>query len=384
MRSRRRSSWARCGAVTALVLAACGGGNVASSGGSSSGSGGGTFNAGRERRPQPVRRKTGGTLRIGNTGDWDSLDPADTYYGYSWNFVRLYGRSLMMFKSAPGQGRRHSSCPTSPSARQAQRRRQDLDLQAAHGRQVRGRHADHVKDVKYAVERSLDKNDVPERADVLQRLPRPAGLHLALQGHRPEQAGPEGDRDAGRQDDHLPPDKPFAGFDYFASCRPPSRCRGQGHRHEVQGARGLHRPVHVRDATTWARASRWCATPTGTRRPTRTARRCRTGSRCSSTSTPTTSTTGCSPATSTSTWRARACRPRRAGQDPGRPEAEEERRLRADRPALVHRRSAPTSPPLDNIHCRKAVEYAADKTGYQTRLRRRRPAATSRPTCCRR
>ena len=31
-----------------------------------------------------------------------ALDPADTYYAYAWNFVRLYGRSLMMFKSAPG------------------------------------------------------------------------------------------------------------------------------------------------------------------------------------------------------------------------------------------------------------------------------------------
>ena len=30
------------------------------------------------------------------------------------------------------------------------------------------------KDVKYGVERSLDKDDVPERPDLLQRLPRPA------------------------------------------------------------------------------------------------------------------------------------------------------------------------------------------------------------------
>jgi peptide/nickel transport system substrate-binding protein len=46
--------------------------------------------------------KKGGTLTFANSGDWDSLDPADTYYGYSWNFIRLYTRSLVMFKPAPG------------------------------------------------------------------------------------------------------------------------------------------------------------------------------------------------------------------------------------------------------------------------------------------
>ncbi|WP_283136839.1 ABC transporter substrate-binding protein [Rhizohabitans arisaemae] len=47
--------------------------------------------------------KKGGTLKFANSGEWDSLDPADTYYGYSWNFIRLYGRALVMFKSAPGE-----------------------------------------------------------------------------------------------------------------------------------------------------------------------------------------------------------------------------------------------------------------------------------------
>ena len=41
-------------------------------------------------------------VRFANQDDWDSLDPADTYYAYAWDFARLYGRSLVMFKSAPG------------------------------------------------------------------------------------------------------------------------------------------------------------------------------------------------------------------------------------------------------------------------------------------
>src|SRR5881628_109103 len=95
MRSRRKVVVGALGAVAALVLAACGGGNAASSGGA----GGAAADVGGVHNPSDQK---GGTLRFANAGDWDSLDPADTYYAYSWNFVRLYGRSLVMFKSAPG------------------------------------------------------------------------------------------------------------------------------------------------------------------------------------------------------------------------------------------------------------------------------------------
>src|SRR6476469_10675947 len=98
MRSRRKVVVGALGAVAALVLAACGGGNAASSGGS--GGGGGAADANGVHNPSTEK---GGTLRFANSGDWDSLDPADTYYAYSWDFIRLYGRSLVMFKSAPGK-----------------------------------------------------------------------------------------------------------------------------------------------------------------------------------------------------------------------------------------------------------------------------------------
>ena len=79
MRSRRKVVVGALGAVVALVLAACGGGNVASSGGSGSGGGGGgAADANGVHNPSD---QTGGTLRYANSGDWDSLDPADTYAG---------------------------------------------------------------------------------------------------------------------------------------------------------------------------------------------------------------------------------------------------------------------------------------------------------------
>ena len=41
-------------------------------------------------------------LRYGRTSDFDSLDPGDTYYAFVWNFLRLLGRSLVTFRPAAG------------------------------------------------------------------------------------------------------------------------------------------------------------------------------------------------------------------------------------------------------------------------------------------
>ncbi|MGW8889514.1 ABC transporter substrate-binding protein [Streptomyces sp. NPDC055749] len=46
---------------------------------------------------------TGGTLRLVRTDDFDSLDPGNTYYAYTWNFLRLIGRTLVTFDTAPGK-----------------------------------------------------------------------------------------------------------------------------------------------------------------------------------------------------------------------------------------------------------------------------------------
>lgn len=46
--------------------------------------------------------KKGGTLNYVASGDFDSLDPARTYYAYSWDYQRIYQRTLMMFQTKPG------------------------------------------------------------------------------------------------------------------------------------------------------------------------------------------------------------------------------------------------------------------------------------------
>lgn len=46
--------------------------------------------------------KTGGSLNLLATGDCDSWDPANTYYGWCWNMQRLFTRTLVGYSSVPG------------------------------------------------------------------------------------------------------------------------------------------------------------------------------------------------------------------------------------------------------------------------------------------
>ena len=101
MTSTRWRAFAALTAVAALGLSACGGGSGDNGDGSSGGSASASFNAAVGKIYNPSDKK-GGVIKIANSGDWDTLDPGETYYGYSWNFARLYGRSLLTFKAAPG------------------------------------------------------------------------------------------------------------------------------------------------------------------------------------------------------------------------------------------------------------------------------------------
>ena len=318
--------------------------------------------------------KKGGTLKFANSGDWDSLDPGDTYYGFSWNFaasttaarchVQGRRRARPRQRARPGPRR---------GPRQAERRRQDLDLQAPQGRQVRGRHRRHVQGRQVRRRALHRQGDLPERPDVLRRHASTGrGLQGPLQGqgrgHR------LGHRDAGRQRRSSSTSSSRSPASTTSrSCRRPlpvPQAKDTGAKY--QEARRLDRPVQVRDATRPARSFTLVRNDrAGTRRPTRTARRCRTSidvtlerqrrrhrqpAAC--------------PATSTSTSRAPVCsRPRwpRSCSDPA---LKAHDRQPDDRASLVHL-DQPDGAPFDNIDCRKAVEYAQDRDVLPDRLRRR-------------
>jgi peptide/nickel transport system substrate-binding protein len=89
------------GAIAALGLAACGGGSTSGSSGGSSSSSPAGFNAAVTGVVNPSSHK-GGTLSFGFSSTPDSTDPGNTYYAFMWNFTRLYTMPLMTYKSCPG------------------------------------------------------------------------------------------------------------------------------------------------------------------------------------------------------------------------------------------------------------------------------------------
>jgi peptide/nickel transport system substrate-binding protein len=208
MRAPRR---ARLGATVpmmavALVLTACGG---PASGGGTAGSGasGGVHN------PSDAK---GGTLRYANSGDWDSLDPADTYYGYSWNFARNYGRSLVMFKSAPGQQGATLVPDLAESLGRSSADAKTWTYTLRPGVKFEDGTPVTSRDVKYAVERSLDKATFPNGPTYFNDF-------LDLQGYTSPYADPDPNK-LGLRAIETPDDrtivfrlrKAFSGFDYLA------------------------------------------------------------------------------------------------------------------------------------------------------------------------
>jgi peptide/nickel transport system substrate-binding protein len=103
MRRRRTIGLAALGASVAIVLGACSSSTSSSGSSSPTSSPGATgFNAAVTNVVNPSTAK-GGTINFGNSSAPDSTDPGNTYYAYMWNFTRLYVMPLMTYKSCPGQ-----------------------------------------------------------------------------------------------------------------------------------------------------------------------------------------------------------------------------------------------------------------------------------------
>jgi len=84
------------GISAALVVAACSGGSSSSTTTSSVG-----FNTGVNSVVNPSTQK-GGTIIFDNSSGPDSTDAGNTYYAFNLNFTRLYATPLTTYKSCPG------------------------------------------------------------------------------------------------------------------------------------------------------------------------------------------------------------------------------------------------------------------------------------------
>ncbi|MFL6027962.1 MAG: ABC transporter substrate-binding protein [Friedmanniella sp.] len=216
---RHRKPWqlnalVAAGAATALLLSACGGGGGSTTQGSGSSSSGSAFNAALTGPVNPSETK-GGTLKFANSGDWDTLDPGETYYGYSWNFARLYGRSLLMFKAAPGKEGNELVPDLAEGLGKASKDGKSWTYKLRKGVKFDDGKEVTSSDVKYAVLRSIDKETFPNGPayfDAILDLP---------SGYKGPYKSPDADTDSAIET----PDpstivfhtkQPFASFDYLA------------------------------------------------------------------------------------------------------------------------------------------------------------------------
>jgi peptide/nickel transport system substrate-binding protein len=214
----RRRSWAAAAGATAvtLTLAACSG----SSGGTGTGTGAGSgstpvFNAGVSAIVNPSDAK-GGIIKMANSDVWDSLDPANTYYGYSWNFVRLYGRTLTMFKPAAGPDGATLVPDLATSLGKPSDGAKTWTYTLRTGVKFEDGTAITSKDVKYAVERSLDKDTFPNGPTYFNDV---MNLNGYTSPYKDKSADKLGLKAIETPDDqtivfHLK--TAFSGFDYFA------------------------------------------------------------------------------------------------------------------------------------------------------------------------
>jgi ABC-type transport system substrate-binding protein len=225
----RTTGLAAVGAAVALVAAACGGssgGGGASSSSSASASG---FNAATTSVVNPSSHK-GGTIVFDNSSAPDSTDAGNTYYAFNLNFTRLYATPLTTYNSCTGP------CGTTlvPALATALGVASDGNKTWTYHIKSGVKFEDGTPvtsaDVKYAVERTFDRAVLPNG---------PSYFASLLAGNASSYKGPFKDKkgnltaiktpDASTIVFHL--NQPFADFNYVVAFPqtapvPPSKDKG--------------------------------------------------------------------------------------------------------------------------------------------------------------
>jgi peptide/nickel transport system substrate-binding protein len=158
----------------------------------------------------------GGTLRFANPADWDSLDPADTYYSYSWNFARLYGRALAMFAPAPGKAGATLVPDLAETLGKPSDNARTWTYTIRRGVRFEDGTTVTAEDVKYAVERSLDKKTFPNGPTYFNDFLQLEGYSGPYEDHDPERLGLRAIETPDERTIIFKLKKPFSGFDYLA------------------------------------------------------------------------------------------------------------------------------------------------------------------------
>jgi peptide/nickel transport system substrate-binding protein len=156
---RKTAMLAAAGAVITLAAAAC------SSGGSSSSGGGGNtnsvaFNAALAGTVNPSTHK-GGTVVFDNTSAPDSTDAGNTYYAFNLNFTRLYATPLTTYKACTGACGQQVVPALATALGTASDGNKTWTYHIKSGVKFEDGSPVTSQDVKYAVERTFDRTVLP-------------------------------------------------------------------------------------------------------------------------------------------------------------------------------------------------------------------------------
>jgi peptide/nickel transport system substrate-binding protein len=367
MPRRRITGLAAVGAVATLALAACGGGSSSNGGGGGTSGAPAAFNAALNGVVNPSSHKSSGTLTFGDSSVPDSTDPGNTYYAHMWNFTRLYAMPLMTYGACPGQcgSKVVPDLATGPGVVS------DNGLTWTYHIKPNVKFEDGTtvtsSDVKYAVERTFDRSVLPLG---------PAYFPLLLAPQKPAYPGPFKDRSKNLMGlkavqtpnpttivFHLA--KPFADFNYVAAIPetapvPPSKDTGSNYQlHPMSTGPYKFQSYQLNKQLTLVPNTFWNAATDPTAKQL------------------------VSKITLTLNMNANDLDNRLLAGDlnvdlAGTGVQAAARAKILSTPSLKAQADDPIAgflwytgintvvPPLNNVHCRMAIEYAANKTNYQT------------------
>lgn len=97
--------------------------------------------------------KKGGTLELSSAYDADSWDPGRSYYGWVWNFQRLYARTLLTYAARPGAAGTELVPDLAEAAPEVSADGRTYSIRLRSGLTFEDGTPITAKDVKYAIER---------------------------------------------------------------------------------------------------------------------------------------------------------------------------------------------------------------------------------------
>jgi peptide/nickel transport system substrate-binding protein len=362
MNTRRMKIAIAAAAALALTLSACGGGSNSNSGPSTD-TAKAEFNAAMTKVFNASDKK-GGIVKFADESAPDSVDTADTYYGSQWNMVRLYSRALTMFTVAPGDASNKLVGDLADGLGKATDGGKTWTYTIRKGVKFEDGTVITSKDVKYGIERSTDKATFPDGPAYYDTMLNwPAGWKGPYKSK-----GMNTDSAISTPDDntivfHLK--APFAGFDYLAMTPQTAPVPAKGDQgakqkqHVISSGPYMFATYEDGKSYTLKRNPNWDpatdpnrkALPDGYDMQMNVDAEDIDNRLISGDVDIALAGTGVTAASQS-----------RVLSDPTL-------KARADNPTLSrlwYTSINPTVKPFDNIECRKAIEYAMDKTSYQT------------------